>query len=49
MDETMYIAVNRSTSEIHSFTWSLDDELIILGNIVNRKDYNIIQVEIKEI
>jgi hypothetical protein len=43
---TTYLAQKIGTQEFYSYEWSADDELLILGQIVNRKAFEIVQVEI---
>jgi hypothetical protein len=43
---TMYIAVNKKNpQEAHSFTWTPQDDLFINGTIVDKCDWDIIEVE----
>ena len=47
--KTIYLAEHKETKELHSFTWTEDNSLLILGVKVNPNDYNIVQYELKEI
>ena len=41
----MYIAINKKDpTDFHSFTWSETDKLIINGNEVDPKDWDIVEV-----
>lgn len=41
----MYLAVNKKNrQEVHSFTWTKDDELVINGGIVDTGDWEIVEV-----
>lgn len=43
---TVYLAVNKNDkSEIHSFTWDENDNLVINNVIVNIHDWYIVQFE----
>lgn len=42
----MYLAINKNDPyEYHSFTWTQDDRLIINGNEVNTREWEIIWIE----
>jgi len=41
----MYIAINKADkTQFHSFQWTKNDELIICGNAVDKKDWEIVEV-----
>ena len=41
----MYLAINKQDNQdVHSFTWTYDDKLIINGNEVNPNDWKIVEV-----
>ncbi len=45
----MYIAINKlDSNEYHSFEWTIDDKLIINGNVVDSNEWDIVEVEIVE-
>ena len=42
----MYLAVNKQNpNEVHSFTWTECDELIINNQVVNPTDWDIVEFE----
>jgi len=41
----MYLAINKQDNQdVHSFTWTYDDKLIINDNEVNPNDWKIVEV-----
>ncbi len=43
----MYLAINKEDNkDVHSFTWTSDDKLIINGIEVNPNDWDIVEVVI---
>jgi hypothetical protein len=41
----MYVAKHKQTKKCSEFTWTPTDELTIGGEVVNRNDYEIIEVD----
>jgi hypothetical protein len=42
----MYLAINKhDTNEVHSFTWTEDDKLIVCEQIANPNDWDIVEFE----
>lgn len=44
--KNMYVAVNKKDrNEVHSFTWGVHEELFINNQLVDKDDWNIIEIE----
>ena len=43
--ETMFVAIHKKNKEPKTFTWAANDNLLIDGKIVDKNDYDIVEIE----